>query len=372
MGGAVVSGHDSAKRVSDEFGDFRRRATAPSRSEALADILARVSREALEGDDLDAVLQGIVSCLIRHLPVTVASIILLNDEHTHFVQEVHAGSFALDMPAALPWPVTLGAAGRCARTGRAQLIADIERDPDYVPGNGAVRAEYLVPIRHRDRMHGVLNLESTQADFFTGEVCALFDAVADQIAGAIHLARIVRELKAANKKLSRLSLIDGLTGVANRRSFDQHLAEHWRDLADNAQLLSLLFIDADCFKSLNDACGHLYGDECLRELARQCERSADGCEDVVARYGGDELAILLPRRDLHAAHGIAEHLRYAVEQKNMRHPSSHVAPKVTVSIGIGAVRPTVVQSPDVLVATADRALYAAKARGRNCVVGIEA
>lgn len=345
---------------------------ALGRRAMLMDILAQVSREALQDDGLDAVLGGIVACLIRRLPVAVASIILLDETRQHFVHEVHAGELLLDAPTAMPWPVTVGAAGRCARTGEAQLIADVASDPDYVPGHPDVRSEYLVPIRHRWQVHGVLNLESTRADFFTHEVCAVFDAVANQIAGAIHMARIVHDLEIANRKLIRLSMSDGLTGIANRRCFDQQLDSDWRRLAREQRSLALLIVDADCFKTLNDARGHLYGDECLRELARLCRQAAVGEEDLVARYGGDELVLLLPGRGLDEASEIAEHLRRNVERAALVHPASSVAPYVTVSVGVGAALPVAAYSPDRLVAIADRALYAAKARERNCVVGLEA
>src|SRR4249919_4210773 len=125
-------------------------------SARLTELLAEVSRDALQGEDLEAVLRRIVDCLVRNLPVAIASIILLDDEGTHFVQEVWAGDLDL-YPAELAhgWPVSVGAAGRCARTGEAQLITDVESDPDYVPGNTKVRSEYLVPIRHRARLHGI-------------------------------------------------------------------------------------------------------------------------------------------------------------------------------------------------------------------------
>src|SRR6185312_13013189 len=105
-------------------------------------------------DERDAVgRRAIVDCLTRRLPVTIASIILLNDERTHFVQEVWSGRLDLDQPQ-MPWPVSNGAAGRCVRTGQAQLITDMGGDPDYVPGHREVNSEYLVPIRHRGRLHG--------------------------------------------------------------------------------------------------------------------------------------------------------------------------------------------------------------------------
>jgi diguanylate cyclase (GGDEF)-like protein len=335
---------------------------------ALADILAQVSREALQGEDLDAVLRGIVDCLVQRLPVAIASIILLNDVGSHFEREVYAGDLLLMKPGlGEDWPVTLGAAGRCVRMGRPLLVTDVDDDPDYVSGNPSVRAEYMVPIRHRDRLHGVLNIESTDGGFFTADVRAVFDAVADQVAGAIHLARMADELEAANRKLQQLSLIDGLTGIANRRRFDEQLEASWMQLLKEKLPLALLLVDADRFKALNDACGHLYGDECLRQLARLCAAVTEGGDDLVARYGGEELVLLLPRRDEDAALLIAETLRALVEHEGMAHPGSSVATVVTVSIGVAALVPRPDLAPQHLIASADEALYAAKAGGRNRV-----
>jgi diguanylate cyclase (GGDEF)-like protein len=341
----------------------------PARGALLAGLLAQVSREALQGETLDAVLQRIVDCLIRQLPVPIASIFLLDDTGSRFVREVWAGDLDLHpVELAHDWTVDMGAAGRCARTGAPVLITDVDSDPDYIAGNSAVRSEYLVPIRHRERLHGVLNIESTDAEFFTAEARAVFDAIADQVAGAIHLARVVGELEAANRKLEQLSMSDGLTGIANRRCFDQRLAADWARLADEARPLALLLVDADCFKPLNDAMGHPYGDECLRELARICGRFAPGDGDLVARFGGEELVLLLPGREADTAAAVAEALRAAVEAAAMSHPASVVAPHVTVSIGVGARVPDPAHPPETLLVAADRALYRAKARGRNCVV----
>lgn len=334
----------------------------------LADILVQVSGEAAQGEDLQAILQRIVDCLAARLPVAIASIILLDGDGGHFVQEVWAGRIDLAPPGALPWPVTVGAAGRCARSGRAQLIADVQRDPDYVPGHRDVRSEYLVPIRHRDRLHGVLNLESTQAGFFTADVRRMFDAVAAQIAGTIHLARVVLELEQANRKLQQLSMSDGLTGIANRRCFDEHLEEAWGRHARDRRWLALLLVDADCFKRLNDACGHLYGDECLREIARLCGEVFAGTEALVARYGGEEFAIVLPGADATAARRFGGRLCRQVRSRALVHPASPVAPCLTVSVGVAAVQPRATALPSSLIAVADRALYAAKAQGRDRVV----
>jgi diguanylate cyclase (GGDEF)-like protein len=335
----------------------------------LTEILAQVSMEALQGDTLEAMLQRIVDCVARRLPVAIASIILLNDEGTYFVQEVWSG-IELDLPGELPWPVTIGASGRCVRSGEAQLIADVEADADYVPGNCRVKSEYLVPIRHRARLHGVLNLESTSADFFTPEVCATFDAVALQIAGAVHLARVVRELELANRRLEQLSMSDGLTGIANRRSFDQRLAEEWQRHAQEGAFLALLLVDVDCFKALNDACGHVFGDECLRVLARLCAEIVNGTQAHVSRYGGEEFVLLLPGCDLGDAQRLGVDLCHRIEALAISHPASIVADHITVSIGVSAARPDPKQPPESLIVVADRALYEAKARGRNGVVAM--
>ena len=346
----------------------------PARRATLTRILVRISREALQGASLDSLLKGICECLVAELPVAIASVILLDEANAYFIHEVYSGKLTLSpLAAAGNWPVTQGGAGRCARLGTPQLIADISLDPDYVPGNDFVRSEYLVPIRHGQRMHGVLNIESTRTDFFDAEACAVFDAVADLVAGAIHFARMADELQKANSRLEQLSMIDGLTGIANRRRFDQQLCVDWRRMASEGRPLALLMVDADAFKPLNDACGHLYGDECLRELARICGEFVAGEDDLVGRFGGEELVLLLPGRDLAAATAIAEALRIAVEAKAMAHPASPVAAHVTVSVGVAAGVPEVAHPPEVLIATADRAMYAAKRLGRNrvCVERID-
>jgi len=342
---------------------------APGRQAMLAAILAEVSNEALQGDTLEDVLQRIVDCLARQLPVAIASIILLNEAGTHFVEEVWSGELNLDLPSGLPWPVEIGAAGRCVRSGQAQLIADVEHDPDYVAGNRAVLSEYLVPIRHRARLHGVLNLESTRADFFRPEVCAVFDAVAMQVAGAIHLARVVRELEIANRHLRLLSMSDGLTGIANRRSFDEQLAEACKRRSGAPQALALLLVDIDHFKPLNDAAGHLYGDACLRAIAAQCLAAAPDSTSMVARFGGDEFALLLPGCSGAEARERADGLCRAIEAHGPKHPGGAA---VTVSIGLATLQAPDDADAEHMLAAADRALYAAKALGRNRVCSDDA
>jgi diguanylate cyclase (GGDEF)-like protein len=338
----------------------------------LTEILAQVSRDALRSQGLDAVLRCIVDCLVARLPVAVASIILLDAEARHFVHEVAAGAFDLALPAELPWPVTVGAAGRCVRSGEPVLIDDVAHDIDYVPGHPSVRSEYLVPIRHGGRMQGVLNLESPRADLFTPAFCAVFDAIAEQIGGAIHLARVERELEASRRRIEELSMLDGLTGVGNRARFERALAKSWADAADSGAALAILRVDIDGFCALNEACGRPYGDDCLRELARQCQSLLRRDDDVAARLGDDQLVILLPGRDEASVQEEAERLRAAVESVRMNHPASPVSSHLTISVGASSCASVCNKPVEYLLRVADRALRQAKAEGGNRVVVLAA
>ncbi|HET9033946.1 MAG TPA: diguanylate cyclase [Dokdonella sp.] len=213
----------------------------------------------------------------------------------------------------------------------------------------------------------MLNLESTRSDFFTREVCSVFDAIALQIAGAVRLALVVNELEVANQKLLQLSKSDGLTGIANRRCFDEELKKAWnRHLALDSPL-SLLLADVDCFKLLNDSHGHQHGDECLRLLAQHCAGQFEAA-DLVARFGGEEFAVILPGRDLAGARHIAEQLRRSIVELGIEHPTSPIAHVVTASIGVASVQPSTKLTCEALVGMADKALYLAKGKGRNTIV----
>lgn len=163
----------------------------------------------------------------------------------------------------------------------------------------------------------------------------------------------------AIETLHRISTQDGLTGVSNRRHFDETLALEWRRAARNRAPLALLLVDIDHFKSFNDATGHQAGDDVLRRVAQTLRDSLNRAADVVARYGGEEFGILLPETDDEQAHRVAEALRQRVEFLG----------SVTISVGAASrVPPRDGLGFDDLVRAADEALYEAKRRGRNRVV----
>jgi diguanylate cyclase (GGDEF)-like protein len=186
-----------------------------------------------------------------------------------------------------------------------------------------------------------------------------------------------RELEDANHHLERLSLLDELTGIPNRRYFDRALAQTWDAASRTMQPLSLILIDLDHFKNLNDARGHPAGDASLvqvaRLLAQRIRRSGDLAtrgQDVAARIGGEEFAILLSNTDTETATRVAESLRESIQELVIAFESANL--RVTVSCGVATVTHVGGTSPELLIRSADRALYAAKAAGRNCVRGAEA
>jgi diguanylate cyclase (GGDEF)-like protein len=169
--------------------------------------------------------------------------------------------------------------------------------------------------------------------------------------------------------LDQLSRRDGVTGLANRRTFDEFMEDEWKRSSRAGMELSLLMIDIDHFKDYNDSRGHQAGDDCLRRVA-ECLRSVmSRGGDLVARYGGEEFAVVLFGTGTEGASVSAEKVRSSVEALGLPHGASPVSPVVTVSVGHATLRPRVEGSPEALIAAADRALYAAKAEGRNCVRG---
>ncbi len=177
-------------------------------------------------------------------------------------------------------------------------------------------------------------------------------------------------MEKANEQLMRWATIDGLTQIANRRRFDEKLQEEWGRLKRGFPRgpLSLIMCDVDYFKRYNDTYGHLAGDDCLRAIAGVMRQAVRRPADLVARYGGEEFVMILPNTNLNGASKIAEYIRIAVRNLKIEHISSTVNRFVTVSLGVAEAFPCDQFKPELLVETADQAMYAAKRRGRNCVV----
>jgi len=168
-----------------------------------------------------------------------------------------------------------------------------------------------------------------------------------------------------NEKLKNMSFLDGLTGIANRRYFDQKLLQEIRRARRDKNPLSLIMIDIDYFKAFNDAYGHLEGDDCLKLVASTLKNTLRRPGDFLARYGGEEFVVILPNTDDAGSAIIAEKLRASIERLDIAHVSSLCADYVTVSLGIVTRFSKQTETPDNLILAADRALYRSKNEGRN-------
>lgn len=176
-----------------------------------------------------------------------------------------------------------------------------------------------------------------------------------------------QELNAVNKRLEALSNSDGLTGLANRRCFDEVLAAEWQRAERAGTALAVAMIDVDWFKKYNDHYGHQAGDQCLRSVARTLGLSVCRSGDQVARYGGEEFVFLAPNTSQDDALAIAQRFCDALHAQEIPHEASPLG-RVTASIGVAAMVPDGTQAPDALLKVADEALYRAKAQGRNRAV----
>jgi diguanylate cyclase (GGDEF)-like protein len=183
------------------------------------------------------------------------------------------------------------------------------------------------------------------------------------------LRDISDELSAANRRLEQVSLLDGLTGIANRRHFDNFLAHQVAHARRRREPCSLVLCDLDFFKPYNDTYGHLAGDECLRSIARVLNGCCRRDTDLAARYGGEEFVLVLPDTPLAGAQIVAERARQDLAALAIPHTGSQPFGIVTLSAGIGVFAPETDHEPQSLIARADEALYRAKETGRNRVVG---
>lgn len=333
----------------------------------LLEMVSEVSKAALEAGELHPLLDRIVHYVQQHFALSLVTILLVNEEGTEFEMAARAGTLELRVDQGTRWPLRTGIVGRTLRLGEPQLVLDVRNDPDYVALHDAVTSEFVVPIRFRERLLGVFDLESTSPDAFSSENLMVFQTFADQLAGAIRIATINRQLEEANQRLQHLSSIDGLTGIANRRQFDEALENEWRRAFRNDTSLALVILDLDEFKRFNDTYGHQRGDECLRQVASTLRGSLRRAGDLVARYGGEEFVTILPDCDIPGALRYAESVRAAVQELAIPHKSSPVARIVTLSAGVSAAFPRRGAYPDELIARADQALYLAKGSGKNRV-----
>jgi len=179
------------------------------------------------------------------------------------------------------------------------------------------------------------------------------------------------ELKRRGDLLESLSMLDGLTGIPNRRRFEEYLDQEWRRSVRERSHLSIILLDIDFFKNFNDNYGHLAGDDCLKKVAMALNNAIRRPADLIARYGGEEFVCVMPCTKSVGGIYVAENIRKSISELRVPHSHSSVGEHVTISLGVATCIPNGDSLPEELINAADKQLYLAKSKGRNQVRGVE-
>jgi diguanylate cyclase (GGDEF)-like protein/PAS domain S-box-containing protein len=240
--------------------------------------------------------------------------------------------------------------------------------PEDLPGLAAIANRNLMAGIEASRATARMRRKDGTIIWMEISASVVRDSSTEKALEAVIVMRDVTERKSMEDQLARLALTDGLTGLANRRAFDEDLDREWKRTLREGSQISLLLVDIDRFKEFNDNYGHQVGDDCLRAIAIAVQGASRGT-DIAARYGGEEIAVILPSTFTPGAVEVAEKVRSAVEALKLQY---QVCPDgrscVTVSVGIGTALARdggTMRMPESLLLAADNALYKAKNEGRN-------
>lgn len=296
-------------------------------------------------------LDQIVDATAEQIPdLLLISLQTAGDQGYYLCQELRQRGFAQHLPI-----VFVGARG----SGQEWSCALRCGGNDYLQLSMSLEECWLRLKHHLSTAQLVRRLQADQLDL-TRRIGEYNRVLEQQEALKVSLTQ-------KNKALRQLALVDGLTQVANRRGFDQNIADRWEDAKAKGQRISLLLCDIDYFKGYNDIYGHLAGDTCLQTVAAALQRGARRHLDQVARYGGEEFAVLLPDTDAEGAQKVALAIQQEIARTKVPHEGSSVKKFISLSIGISTFRPAQLESStyEDLIRYADEALYAAKLQGRD-------
>lgn len=319
-------------------------------------LLFELSRTIASTLDLEEVLHRVTSEVPRKLGVHKFSVMLLNAAGQLEVQTAHPAGVGSE---GMTFDLGEGVCGHVARHRARYYAPDLANESLFLVKAGKEHGSLLsVPMVRGEELLGVLNFERAALDAFPASDQDFFVAVADQIALAVQNARL-------HETTVELSVTDPLTQVPNRRYLYQQLEAELARATRYATPLSMVMIDIDHFKLLNDTAGHSAGDDVLRKVAQLMKHSLRKV-DTLARYGGEEFIVLLPQLGREEAAEVAEKLRRAIAESGMEQGRTQPLGKVTISVGV-ATMPNDATNDVKLIDSADAALYASKRGGRNKV-----
>jgi len=323
------------------------------RRRAQLEAINAIARQTTAVLEVSELLKQVCSLILESFGGDHASVLLFDEER--LVLRAHQGRLTPLFKVGAQFPADEGLLARAIDSRKAVVERDVRQLPGHRSGFRETVSAVCLPLVSFGQVLGVLQLESASCDAFAPEDVSALESVSDICATAIQNARHFDRVR-------QLAYVDGVTGIFNRRYFELRLAEEIARSSRHNLSFSLIMMDIDHFKQLNDEFGHLLGDEVLRQvsgiLGQQLRKS-----DVLSRYGGEEFAIITPETAVESAQAVADKLRRVVESW---HFPAVVRP-VTISAGV-AEFPTQGGSRDELVQSADEALYAAKQSGRNRVV----
>ena len=314
-------------------------------------FLNNITRIAISTLNADEMLAEIAREIQRNFAYDHISIGLLAYQTKEIEIKAEAGLRAQALGRRIPLDV--GVIGRVARTGQMMLVNDLllEKRAQGILTNA--RSELCLPIVYAEQMLGVLNVESIQEGAFRQEDVMILRTLADHLAAALHNAFIFQSTR-------QQAITDGLTGVKTHHFFMETLQAEWKRATRAGRVFSLVLLDLDAFKQVNDTMGHLEGDLVLARLGKILEQRCRQ-SNVVARYGGDEFLILMPEASAEQAQTLAERLRLWIATDSVFSER-----KLTASFGLAAF-PIHGDSPEELIRAADAGLYLAKHQGGNMV-----
>ena len=350
--------------------------------------LSRLAEKINAGLLVEEVLNHVFESFRFIIPYDRIGFAFIEDEG-RLVRSIWARSTAPEMKISTGYSAALAGSSLepIIATGQPRIINDLLEHLQQHPDSEStrriveegVRSSLTCPLVVAGKPVGFLFFSSTTPGAYEHAHVELYMRIAGQLSMIVEKGRLYQDLaetkgqlEAANRRLSALASLDGLTGIPNRRALEERLEAAWRRAFRHQTPLSLIMIDIDFFKSFNDKYGHLAGDECLIRVAADLHDRLQRADDYVARYGGEEFLVVAEASTLAGTVALAEKLRARIEGLELRPGGGNLGLRLTISAGVASTVPSAGSSSAQLVAAADRALYLAKAAGRNRVEALPA
>ena len=335
--------------------------------------------------DLEQIFDVLYANLNQLMEALVLGIGLVDEKEENIRYELYIENGEKQPSFQVPVDSKHSWAAWCLNNNKEVLINDVETEySNYLEGishtvGDAMNSVMFCPLMIEDRSIGVVTVQSLQKNVYTDHQLETLKTLSSYLAIAINNAqkskalkkeiqrreKTEQVLKVLNGKLQKISEMDGLTNIPNRRCFDNNFDYAWNNALRKQEEVSLLLLDIDYFKEYNDSYGHLKGDKVLQQIAKTIEKSLKRSTDLVARYGGDEFVVLLPNTDKSGALTVAKNIKEQVEKLNIPHSHTDISDRITLSIGVSTLEPKVDMDKKRLIDLGDKSLYKSKNQGRN-------